>query len=131
MGNGGGDGPGGGIGSGADSPVGGGAGSFGGMGFGGIGGVSGPDSGIGGIGPADYPGQVYGQNTNLPRPFMQQGNQSLPTFQIDPNQVANDIALGSGWGLPTTPSQMSPFSMYGNQQSPFNWGNYFQNFGGK
>lgn len=61
-----------------------------------------------------------------------QGSPQQPTgFQIDSSQVQNDIALGSGWGMPTMSPMMNPFSMYGAQQSPFSYSGHLGNFGGK
>lgn len=126
MGNGGGDGP--------DGP--GGIGAIGGMeGLGEFGGVGGGMGG-GGYGPGDPNaggGPVHHQvfNPVETRPVVQQQQNALPNFTIDPNQALNDIALGSGWGMPGMMPQMNPFSMYGNQQSPFNWGGYLNQFGGK
>ena len=87
----------------------------------------------GGDGPGEPTIRRTGNNNVLQRP-------KQPSFQIDPNQVLNDIALGSGWGGPIQMPQMNPMgqmggqgysSPYGSQSGPFNWGSYLQNFGGK
>ena len=143
MGNGGGDGPGG-----IGEP--GGPGNIGGIGpqgpdgsmGAGIGGVNGPD-GFGGVGGG--PGEVYVQNETAPG--AQWANPTLPMFTIDPNQVANDIALGSGWGIPTqqpymssigrgsagnvfstaNPNGLPPMAGWSNPQ-PFSYQNYMGGF---
>lgn len=51
--------------------------------------------------------------------------------QINPQQVQNDITMGGQWGGQPTMPQMNPFSMYGNAQPQFDWGNLFNMFGGK
>ena len=72
-----------------------------------------------GGGPSNAP-QYAAQPVRSPPP------QAPPPFQINPMQAQNDMMP---WGNYQSP-QMNPFSMYGNQQ-PFNWGNYFNTFGGK
>jgi len=70
---------------------------------------------------------LSGQQQPTPNKPQEQGY--MP-FQINPFQVQNDIALGSGWGGAYGSPMMNPFSMYGSQQ-PFNWGGYLNTFGGK
>jgi hypothetical protein len=73
------------------------------------------------------------QGINPKYPFVKQPTQPNQNqgFMLNPNQVANDIALGSGWGMYYGMPQMNPFSMYGQQAAPFNWGAYSHTFGGK
>jgi len=92
-----------------------------------IGGVSSPE-GSGGVGGG--PAWQQPSEPTPPRVTSSVPDPVLPQFQINPNQVQNDIALGSGWGGSYGMPQMNPFSMYGNQ-SPFNWGGYLNTFGGK
>lgn len=108
-----------------------GLGAFGGIGSGGSVGALGAGDPNAGGGP-DLRGQLRRYKV-VPK----QQTQPAP-FMIDPNQVLNDIALGSGWGMPTMMPQMNPMGMigmnqnpFGMQQMPFNWGNLFQTFGGK
>lgn len=54
-----------------------------------------------------------------------------PVFAIDPYQVSRDIELGSGWGMPISIPSMNRFTMYGGQAPAFDWGGFFNTFGGK
>lgn len=148
-GGGGGGGPGGlggmegsnGIGMGQGEP--GGAGNIGGIGaqglsgemagdFGGPTGASGPSGG----GPADDLGNYRQRQQRITPP-------APPPFQINPQQVQNDINSSQwGWGTstgqPTDPAQYVSEASYSNlapnQQPtapPFDWGGFFQLFGGK
>ena len=105
---------------------------------------------LGGPWGTQLPGAMIGNQISNPsqNPFgavsspltgNQQGGNQAPSpqapapqqgFQIDPNQVQNDIM--GGWGGGYTAPQMNPINYGGGgNQQPFNWGNYLNNFGGK
>ncbi len=54
-----------------------------------------------------------------------------PVFAINPYQVAKDIELGSGWGMPISIPEMNRFTIYGSQAPAFDWSGFFNSFGGK
>ena len=110
-------------------------------GFGGIGGGS-----LGGVGNQAGPGGQGGSPPfNTPYynvPGNTQQRQAPQGFQINPQQVQNDIQSAQwGWGSsagPTDPAQYVSEASYSNlppnQQPsapPFDWGGFFQLFGGK
>ena len=55
-----------------------------------------------------------------------------PVFQINPNQVINDIAMNAIWGGPYQSPQINPFAVYGSEYTPpVDWSGFFNTFGGK